>query len=175
MRRLIGALICSAFAFTGPARAAETPVRTVPAVDLQRYLGTWYEIGNYPMFFQRKCVGDTTAVYSANADGTIKVQNSCHTKDGGIDSAEGRATVVKGSHDAKLEVSFFRPFKGDYWVIGLDPDYRWAVVGDPARKYLWILSRTPRLEAPDLENALASARAQGYTLKELRYTPQSPR
>jgi apolipoprotein D and lipocalin family protein len=175
MRRFIGYLICFVLASMGLARAADAPVRTVPALDLQRYLGTWYEIGNYPMFFQRKCVGDTTAVYSLNADGSIKVQNSCHTKDGSIDSAEGRATVVKGSQGSKLEVSFFRPFKGDYWVIGLDPDYRWAVVGDPARKYLWILSRTPQLAAADLERALASARAQGYTLKELRYTPQSAR
>ncbi|MNL74745.1 Outer membrane lipoprotein Blc precursor [compost metagenome] len=79
---------------------------------------------------------------------------------------------MEGSNNAKLEVTFFKPFKGDYWVIGLDPEYRWSVVGTPDRKYLWILSRSPQLPKEELDKALAAAKAQGYELDELRYTPQ---
>ena len=147
-------------------------VQTVPKVDLERYVGKWYEIANFPMFFQRKCVGDTTAEYAANADGTIAVKNRCREEDGTFNEADGTATVVENSGNAKLEVSFFKPFKGDYWVIGLDPEYKWSVVGAPNRKYLWILSRTPTLDAASLEQALAAAKAQGYTFEELRYTKQ---
>jgi apolipoprotein D and lipocalin family protein len=82
--------------------------------------------------------------------------------------------VVEGSDNARLKVSFFWPFKSDYWVIGLDPDYRWAVVGNPNRKYLWLLSRTPQLPKPLLDAALASASAQGFDLSQLRYTQQTP-
>ncbi|MEI2416018.1 lipocalin family protein [Orrella sp. JC864] len=153
--------------------AAASTVRTVPSVDLQRYGGMWYEIANYPMVFQRNCVGDTTAHYMPRKDGSIEVLNRCRNKKGGIDEADGQASVVPGSGNAKLEISFFWPFKGDYWIIGLDPDYRWAVVGSPTRKYLWILSRTPSLPEGELKKALDAARAQGYDLKALRYTAQS--
>lgn len=146
-------------------------VATVPNVDLKRYVGKWYEIARFPMFFQRKCVGDTTAEYTANPDGTIKVVNRCRTEDGTFDEADGTATVVAGSNNAKLEVSFFKPFKGDYWIIGLDPQYRWAVVGAPDRDYLWLLSRTPTLSDADTQKALDTARAQGYTFEKLVYTP----
>ncbi len=153
----------------------EQPVQTVASVDLKRYVGKWYEIAHFPMFFQRNCAGDTTAQYAAQDDGSITVNNSCRDKDGGLDTAEGHATVVPDSGNAKLEVSFFRPFKGDYWIIGLDADYQWAVVGSPSRKYLWILSRTPKMTAANRELALESARKQGYTFEKLKNTPQSPR
>lgn len=155
------------------AQASENLVQTVPSVDTQRYVGKWYEIANYPMFFQRKCVGDTTADYAAKPDGKISVLNRCRTKDGTFDEADGEASVVEGSNNSKLKVTFFKPFSGDYWIIGLDPDYRWSVVGSPDRKYLWILSRTPEMAPADLKRALDAARAQGYTLEELRYTPQN--
>lgn len=153
--------------------AADSTVKTVASVDLQRYAGMWYEIANYPMTFQRQCVGDTVAHYMPREDGRIEVLNRCATKGGDIDEADGVATAVPGSGNAKLEVSFFWPFKGDYWVIGLDPDYRWSVVGTPTRKYLWILSRTPSLPQAELDRALDAARAQGYDLQPLQYTPQS--
>jgi len=147
------------------------PVQTVPAVELERYLGRWYEIARFPMFFQRNCVGDVTADYSLREDGRIRVLNRCRS-DKGMDEAEGTARVVEGSGGAKLRVSFFWPFSGDYWVIGLSPDYRWAVVGDPERKYLWILSRTPAMPLDVLEKARQAAREQGYDLSGLRYTEQ---
>lgn len=168
MRSLILALALLAAA---PLQAAP-PVQPVEHVDLERYVGRWYEIARLPMFFQRRCVADTTAEYTRQTDGSIAVTNRCRSKDGDIDVASGNATVVEGSGNAKLEVSFVRPFKGDYWIIGLDPDYRWAVVGAPSRKTLWVLARSPELAPADLEQALAIARAQGYDLSDLIYTAQ---
>jgi apolipoprotein D and lipocalin family protein len=149
------------------------PVVSVPSVDLAKYSGKWFEIASFPMFFQRKCVGDTTAEYAPSKGGAIIVLNRCRTESG-FDEASGTATVVDGFGNSRLKVSFFWPFKADYWVIGLDPEYRWAVVGNPDRKYLWILSRTPQLTAADTANALASAGEQGFYLTQLRYTVQAP-
>ena len=164
---LFAALAC------GPAVSnAETPVNSVAAVDLQRYSGRWFEIASFPMFFQRQCIGDTTAEYALKADGEIAVTNRCRT-DSGFDQAQGTAWATEPGNNSRLKVSFFWPFRSDYWVIGLDPDYRWAVVGNPNRKYLWLLSRTPELPPPLLEAALKSASAQGYDLSQLRYTSQS--
>lgn len=152
---------------------AQAPVVSVPSVDLARYSGKWFEIASFPMFFQRNCVADTTAEYAPADHGKITVHNRCRTNSG-FDEATGKATVVEGSGNSRLKVSFFWPFKGDYWVLGLDPQYRWAVVGNPNRKYLWVLSRTPQLPPALLEAALASARVQGFDLAQLRYTPQAP-
>lgn len=156
-----------------PARAADepAPVQSVPAVDLSRYLGRWYEIASFPLFFQRVCRGDTRAEYALRDDGDISVLNRCRT-DNGFAQVSGRAWAVEGSGNAQLKVQFFWPFRANYWVIGLDPDYRWAVVGNPNRRYLWILSRTPVLPAELLSAALQSAAEQGYDLEQLRYTVQ---
>lgn len=172
MRRLIFLTLAALATGLGAAQAQQPAVRAVEQVDLDRYAGRWYEIAHLPMFFQRNCVGDTTAEYTRNADGTVGVTNRCRDKNGDIDAATGTATVVEGSGNAKLEVSFFKPFKGDYWIIGLDPEYRWAVVGAPSRKTLWILARAPKLEPQALEQALAIAKSQGYDLSELKYTEQ---
>jgi len=150
---------------------AQSPVSSVPAVDLSRYLGKWYEIASFPMFFQRNCLGDTTAEYALRPDGAVAVTNRCRTASG-FDQADGNATVVPGSGNAQLKVSFFWPFRANYWIIGLDESYRWAVVGNPNRKYLWILSRTPQLPKDQLDAALKTATAQGFDLAQLRYTSQ---
>lgn len=151
--------------------APQPPVASVPSVDLARYTGKWHEIASFPMFFQRHCIADTTAEYSAAADGKINVHNRCRTESG-FDDANGTASVVEGSANSRLKVWFFWPFKADYWIIGLDDNYRWAVVGNPNRKYLWILSRTPQLPPDQLKAALATATAQGYDLGALHYTVQ---
>lgn len=152
--------------------AAEPPVRSVQEVDLGRYAGKWYEIARYPMFLERRCVGDTTAEYGALPDDCLSVINRCRTGSG-FDEATGKACTVRGSGNAQLQVSFFWPFRSDYWIIGLDPGYRWAVVGNPNRQYLWILSRTPQLPKGQLDQALKSAAEQGYDLELLKYTQQS--
>ena len=154
------------------ALAAEPPA-TVEQVDLERYLGGWYEIASIPAWFQRGCTG-TTAEYSLRDDGKIRVVNTCFdgTLDGRKKVAEGRAKGVPDSNGSKLKVSFFGPFWGDYWVLGLDEDYQWALVGSPDRDYLWILSRTPELPPDVYANTIGIATARGFDVTALRATPQ---
>jgi len=149
----------------------EKKVVSVDLVDLQRYVGNWYEIGSFPMFFQRQCVANSQANYTVEPEGKIGVHNQCQTKDG-FDKADGVAVAVDGSHNAKLRVSFFGPFWADYWIIGLDPEYKWALVGNPNRKYLWLLSRSKSLPQDQLDSALEVARKQGFDLNKFHYTVQ---
>lgn len=166
-------LLC-ALAFVGVSGHAETvPVQSVQSVDLDRYVGKWYEIAAFPMFFQRNCIGDTTAEYAFRPDGDIAVVNRCRTEDG-FDEAVGRAWAVQGTGNSRLKVSFFWPFRADYWVLGLADDYQWAVVGTPNRRYLWVLSRTPRLPREQLDRALEAATRQGFDLAGLKYTAHGP-
>jgi apolipoprotein D and lipocalin family protein len=169
---LTGALLLGACA--GP--PADAP-RTVAAVDTARYLGTWYEIARLPMWAQdssRVVCEDVTATYTARADGRIGVLNRCVNAlaEDAPRQASGSAYAVADSGNAKLRVSFFWPFHGDYWVLGLDPDYRWAVVGEPQRRWLWVLSRTPAMAPEALEQAKRVAREAGYDLAPLRLTRQ---
>lgn len=166
---LLGALLLAG-CVGGP--DATTP-QPVAAVEVERYLGTWHEVARLPMWAQDSAsvsCEDTTATYAARPDGQIGVLNRClNALDGDRPrEAQGRAYAVQGSGNARLRVSFFRPFYGDYWVIGLDPNYRWAVVGEPSRRWLWVLSRTPRLPEAEFERALGLARANGYRLDTLR-------
>ena len=147
------------------------PLRTVAHVEPARYAGTWYEIASFPQRFQRGCTA-TTATYTLRGDGGLDVLNRCRkgSLDGEEKFARGRARIVDRATNAKLEVSFFRPFWGDYWIIGLDNDYQWAVVGSPDRDYLWILSRTPVLEQAGFEQAKARAEANGFDVSRLVQT-----
>lgn len=160
-----------AIAWDGPRPA---PLVSVNSVDLQRYVGKWYEIARYPNRFQRDCASDTTADYALRPNGKVGVVNTCRRSDGKTRKASGSAKVVHPSN-ARLKVTFFWPFYGDYWIIGLDANYRWAVVGEPGRKYLWILSRTPQMSAADYQQAVEQARAAGYDPSRLMKTPQSAR
>lgn len=152
---------------------APAPLETVAQVDLDRYLGTWYEIAAFPQRFQRNCTG-TTATYGLRDDGEIDVVNRCFkgALDGEEDTAVGRARVVDEETNAKLEVSFFGPFWGDYWIIGLDPDYQWAVVGHPERTYLWILNRAPTMDEALYQDILQRIVDNGYSLDRLVKTVQ---
>jgi len=145
---------------------------TVPHVDLKRYAGTWYEIARYPNRFQKKCAGDTTATYSLRDDGKVGVVNRCRKANGEITTATGNAKVVDASTNAKLKVTFFWPFSGDYWILDLASDYEYAVVGEPSRKYVWILSRTPKMDDAVYQRALTSVRRAGYDPARLLVTPQ---
>ena len=149
------------------------PLRAVDRVDLSRYVGTWYEIANFPQSFQRNCTA-TTATYTVRPDGDVDVVNRCRkgTVDGPEEVAHGRARVVDTGTSAKLEVSFFRPFWGDYWVIDLDSDYQFAVVGHPGRDYLWILSRTPTMAADVYAGIVGRLQAAGYETARLVRTEQ---
>ena len=148
-------------------------LQAVPRVELERYLGTWYEISSFPQRFQKGCHA-TTATYSLGTDGEIEVVNRCNKDsiDGPEDVAKGRARIVDKASNAKLEVSFFRPFWGDYWIIDLGADYEFAVVGHPNRDYLWILSRTPTLDDTTYNQILERLTQQGYELSRLVRTEQ---
>lgn len=151
------------------------PLTTVEKVELSRYLGTWYEIASFPQSFQRGCTG-TTATYTLRDDGDIDVFNRCRkgSLDGEEDTAQGRARVVDRQSNAKLEVSFFRPFWGDYWIIQLAEDYSYAVVGHPGRDYLWVLSRAPTMLPETYQRIEARLQAQGYETARLQRTLQIP-
>lgn len=153
----------------GACASAGPPLRTVESVDLERYAGTWYEIASFPARFQRGCTA-TTARYGVRDDGRVSVRNRC-LRDGEERAIEGVAWPVDESN-ARLRVRFFWPFAGDYQVIALDPDYRWAVVGHPSRDYLWILSRTARIDDALYERLVGEARAQGFDVGRLARTPQ---
>lgn len=154
-------------------------VTTVPHVDLNRYVGTWYEVASIPHSFQKQCVGNVTAVYKDLGEGLIEVINSCEKKDGSRSVSEGRAKVVDTDSQAKLKVTFVKlwswiyMFGGDYWVIDLDKDYRYAVVGHPSRKYGWILSREPTLALKDLKLIAENLNKQDYDLCGFLMTVQS--
>jgi apolipoprotein D and lipocalin family protein len=152
-------------------------LKTVDRVDLDRYIGLWYEIAKIPNPFQKMCTGNTTARYTLRKDGRIDVQNRCMKKDGTFTEANGIAKVVDKRSNAKLKVSFVRLlglslFWGDYWIIGLDEDYRYAIVGEPARKYGWILSRTPEFSPEQWEAANQILRDRGYDPKTFIKTRQ---
>ena len=151
------------------------PLATVPFVHLDRYLGKWYEIASYPAWFQKGCTG-STAEYSLLPDGRIRVINRCYKNSlvGPLKESKGKAEVVDKSTNAKLNVWFFWLFKSDYWIIDLDPDYRWAVVGVPSRKYLWILSRTPTLDEAVVQGIIDRLIDQQYDPSRLQRTPQPP-
>jgi len=167
---LLGAALVVFAGACAPRKA--TPLPTVESVDLDRYLGVWFEVALIPNRFQKVCVADTQARYSLDGE-VLRVHNRCRKADGGIEEAVGVAKVVAGSGNAKLRVSFFRPFYGDYWILALDPDYRWALIGEPGREYGWVLSRSPQLDEASIEAALDVAEARGFDRASFRRTPQN--
>jgi len=140
----------------------------VKELDIDKYLGKWYEIARFDYRFERGLVG-VTATYSFREDGKIKVVNAGYktSLDGERSEAVGKAKIPDSSVPAKLKVSFFWFFYGDYFVLELDKDYQWALIGSSSDKYLWILSRTPQM-APDLYNNLLKRLSQrGYDISKL--------
>ncbi|MFC4725276.1 lipocalin family protein [Glycocaulis abyssi] len=139
------------------------PLQTVENVEIERYLGRWFEIARYDHRFERGCAG-VTADYALRDDGLIDVTNTCYQGglDGPVETANGRARIADEATNAQLEVSFFGPFWGDYWIIDLAGDYSWAIVSEPEGRYLWILSRTPQIDEDTLGDRLAWLEAQGF-------------
>jgi apolipoprotein D and lipocalin family protein len=161
------------------AQQGDQAVKTIVVLDVSRYLGTWYEIAKFPNWFQKKCVSNTKAVYSAKSDGNLRVLNSCKTAGGDISEAEGLARQIGSKDSPKLEVRFapewlsFLPLVwGDYWVIDLDPQYQLAAVSDPRREYLWVLSRTPQLDPKVYADLLQRLKQQQFDIQKLEITAQ---
>jgi apolipoprotein D and lipocalin family protein len=144
------------------------PLEVVSHVDLNKYVGTWYEIARFPHRFQDGCVG-SRATYTLLEGGKIGVLNQCYkgSLEGKLSSAKGKAWVVDKETHAKLKVSFFWPFTGDYWIIDLEENYEYAVVGHPSRNYLWVLSRTQEMDEAVYRRILDRVQKQGYDTSKL--------
>lgn len=148
-------------------------LKTVEHVEVARYMGTWYEIAKYPQRFERGLVG-VTAVYALLPDGRVQVLNGGYKGDfnGRYRSAKGKAWVVDKSSNAKLKVSFFWPFAANYWILELGKEYEYAVVGDPSRRYLWILSRTAQMDGAVYNDLLQRIKDKGFDISRLEKNPQ---
>jgi apolipoprotein D and lipocalin family protein len=180
-------LVLAALPLTSLKLAAQTTatpqalpvVATIASLDVPRYMGTWYEIAKFPNRFQAKCVANTRARYLAQTDGSVQVLNSCTTADGSVIDALGLAKQVGAATSPKLQVRFAPAWLswlpmvwGDYWVIDLDADYQLAAVSDAKRDYLWVLSRTPQVNAKAYDALLDRLKAQHFDVKKLEPTPQ---
>lgn len=148
-------------------------LETVSYVDLTKYAGKWYEIASFPQRFQKGC-HCTTAEYSLTDKDYVIVENRCNKDsiNGKISYIKGKAFVEKNSGNAKLKVQFFWPFKAKYWIIDLAEDYSYAVVSHPTKKYLWILSRTPKMNTEIYNNILVKLKVKGFDLSKLKITVQ---
>ena len=151
---------------------SHAPLETVADVDIERYMGKWYEISAIPQRFQRGCFC-TTAEYELK-DGKVSVLNSCRkdARDGELKTAEGKAFVANEGDNSKLKVQFFWPFRGDYWIVELGDNYEYAAVGAPGRDYLWILSRTPQMEEALYNDIVSRLKAKLFPVDELVKTDQ---
>lgn len=178
---LFGTCLCILMFSTalGAAEPVASPLATIDALDVPRYMGKWYEVAKFPNWFQRKCVGETHAQYSLLDDGRVEVVNRCRLESGEMNEALGVARQVGPADSPRLEVrfapvwlSFIPAVWGDYWVIDLDPDYSLVAVSEPSREYLWVLSRTPGVDAQRYQALLARLAAKGFDLTRLEPTSQ---
>lgn len=149
------------------------PLPTAPLVDLNQYMGEWFEVARLPVSYEENCVG-TKAIYTMKPDGSVAILNTCHKGglDGPLKVARGRATVADRQSKSKLKVSFFWPFTGDYYILEVGNGYEYALVGDPSREHLWVLSRTPQMELQLLHNLVGKAQRLGFDTGRLIYTVQ---
>ena len=175
---VLGAVAAESQSAKGTESAATAP-STIAALDLPRYLGTWFEIAKYPNWFQRKCVSDTKATYSLQTDGRVRVVNRCVMENGQVNEAIGVARQIGDARSPKLEVrfapswlSFIPAVWGDYWVIDLDPEYQVVAISEPKREYLWILSRQPTLGPKTYQDLLARLEKNGFDVRKLELTRQ---
>lgn len=153
---------------------------TVEKVELDRYLGKWYEVARKPLSFQKKCDRDVTAMYTLNENGNIKVDNRCYTKEGEQTGSVGEAYVQNAPYNTKLKVSFLPEAirwlpvgRGDYWVLKIDDKYQTVLVGEPKLKYMWVLSRTPNPDQKIVGEYLDYAKSVGYDLGDVIHTKQT--
>ena len=162
------------------AYAQNQPLKTVDKVELDRYLGVWYEVARKPMYFQKKCDRDVTATYTLNENGNVNVDNKCYSKDGTLNQSLGEAYVQNSPFNSKLKVSFLPSAirwlpvaRGDYWVLKIDENYQTVLVGEPNRKYLWVLSRTAHPDEAVVKEYLDYAKSVGYDLGDVIKTKQT--
>ncbi|MBS1170219.1 MAG: blc [Burkholderiaceae bacterium] len=177
--RILQLVVMMMVAAAAQAQSPRTEVATVASVDLNRYAGKWYEVARFPTWFQTKCAGEVSAEYNKRDDGTLEVINRCRKADNVFEQAAGQAVIVDAASNAKLKVRFVPAWLswlpgvwGKYWIIALAPDYSYAVVGEPSREFLWVLSRTPTLPEAVYQQAVRQAAAQGFDVSRLVKTRQ---
>jgi len=148
-------------------------LQTVPHVDVKKYSGKWYEIASFPQRFQKGC-HCTTAEYTLSEKGYLIVENRCNrgSVNGKQSYIKGKAFVEGNSGNSKLKVQFFWPFRAKYWIIDLAGDYSYAVVSHPSKKYLWILSRTPKMDDTVYQQIISRLKEKGFDLSKLQLTQQ---
>mgnify|MGYP003406561808 FL=1 len=159
----------------------QAELKAVPTIEVSRYMGKWYEVARLPNRFQNMCESNVSATYAQKPNGMLSVTNMCKKTDGTMTSAEGEARQASNSpQNSKLQVRFAPAWLGwvplvwgDYWIIDLAPDYSYAVIGEPSREYLWLLSRTPKMGAELYEKIIAGAAAKGFDTTKMLKTPQT--
>ena len=170
LKVVAGAAALGGIALWAARRAGERPLQTVDKVDLKRYAGKWYEIASMPEPFESGCAC-TTAEYNYNPEGYVEVTNRC-LKEGKEKEVKGKAFPREGAANSQLEVQFFWPLKGKYYIMALDEDYQYALVGHPNRRHLWILSRYPEMDEDVYLDYLQLARKEGFEINKLKLTEQ---
>ncbi|MGE4316200.1 lipocalin family protein [Acinetobacter sp.] len=176
----VGGAVLVGLGMATMAYAQTKPLQTVERVELDRYLGVWYEVARKPLYFQNKCDRDVTATYTLNENGNVVVDNRCYTKEGKLTQSIGEAFIQNAPFNSKLKVSFlpeairWLPFgRGDYWVLKLDENYQTVLVGEPRRKYMWVLSRSPQPDQAVVNEYLEYAKSLGYDLGDVIHTKQT--
>lgn len=176
----IGGVVLLGLGLVTMAYAQSKPLHAVEKIELDKYLGVWYEVARKPMYFQNKCDRDVTATYTLNENGNIVVDNRCYSKDGKLNQSLGEAFVQNAPFNSKLKVGFLPEAvrwlpvgRGDYWILKIDEDYQTVLVGEPKRKYMWILSRSAHPDQGVVNSYLDYARSVGYELNDVVYTPHT--
>lgn len=176
----VGGAVLVGLGMATMAYAQTKPLQTVERVELDKYLGVWYEVARKPLYFQNKCDRDVTATYTLNENGNVVVDNRCYTKEGKLTQSIGEAFIQNAPFNSKLKVSFlpeairWLPFgRGDYWVLKLDENYQTVLVGEPRRKYMWVLSRSPQPDQAVVNEYLEYAKSLGYDLGDVIHTKQT--
>ena len=176
----VGGVVLIGLGMATMAYAKNKPLHTVEKVELDKYLGVWYEVARKPMYFQNKCDRDVSATYTLNENGNIGVDNRCYTKDGQLNQSVGEAFIQNAPFNTKLKVSFlpesvrWLPIgRGDYWVLKIDDAYQTVLVGEPRRRYLWVLSRSAQPDQAVVKEYLDYAQSIGYDIGDVIHTKQT--
>jgi apolipoprotein D and lipocalin family protein len=173
----VGGAVLLGLGMATMAYAQTKSLHTVEKVELDRYLGVWYEVARKPMYFQNKCDRDVTATYTLNENGNVGVDNRCYSKDGKLNQSVGEAFIQNAPFNTKLKVSFLPEAvrwlpvgRGDYWVLKIDDDYQTVLVGEPRRRYLWVLSRSAQPDHAVVKEYLDYAQSVGYDISDVIHT-----
>ena len=177
---VVGGAVLVGLGMATMAYAQTKPLHVVEKVELDKYLGVWYEVARKPMYFQNKCDRDVSATYTLNENGNIAVDNRCYSQDRKLKQSSGEASVQNAPFNSKLKVSFLPESirwlpvgRGDYWILKIADDYQTVLVGEPKRKYMWVLSRSAQPDPAVVKEYLDYAQSVGFDLSDIIHTKQT--